>query len=160
MAGSPIWAIDGVAMSATPATGSLANRVSNLYYANYSEGRCYPTMAAGATVVSAAANWAPGGFATIVPVNTIGVPWHISAIVLETCSKDGVFELAVYYGGADTLMATIRYAQVGGFFGNCVYLTPSVLLAANAQIRAKLASSDGFANQCTQTISVIYRVLI
>lgn len=150
------WPIDGVAMT-TPISGSLGDYINNLYKANYTEGRCYPTLAAGKTVVSGI-NWAlSAAFAVLVPINTIHVPYHVSAVVIETCNTDGVYELVVYRGAANTLMATIRFSYLGGFFGNSVYSLPSVLLAAEEQLDMKLAISGGVAG--TITTSVIYRVL-
>jgi len=145
-----------VALS-TPVAGSLADYVNNLYKANYTQGRCYPTLAAGKTVVSGI-NWTlSAAFAVLVPINTIHVPYHASAVVIETCDTDGVYELAVYYGAGNTLMATIRFSYLGGFFGNSIYLLPSVALAAEAQLDMKLAISGGVAG--TITASVIYRIL-
>lgn len=156
MAGSQIWSIEGKALG-TPVAGSLGAYVKSLYNANYTEGRCYPSLAAGKTVVSGI-NWVPSAaFAVLVPINTVAVPYHVSAVVIETCDTDGVYQLAVYHGVANTLMATIRFSYLGGFFGNSVYLLPSVLLAANEQLDMKLAISGGAAG--TITCSVIYRVL-
>lgn len=153
---TPIWPIEGVALS-SPVTGSLAAYVRSLYNANYTEGRCYPTLATGKTVVSGI-NWAlSAAFAVLVPINTILVPYHASAVVIETCTTDGVYELAIYRGAANTLMSTIRFSFAGGFFGNSVFLIPSVLLAANEQLDMKLAISGGVAG--TITCSIIYRVL-
>jgi len=162
MADTPIWMLEGVALeSVDPAVaGSLAAYVRSLYNANYTEGRCYPTLAAGMPVVSAAVNWTlSAGFASIVPINTIQVPYHVSAVVVETCNKDGAFELAIYHGAGNTLMSTVRFSYLGGFFGNSIYLVPSVLLAANEQIDAKLAYSLGGGGAATITMSVIYRIL-
>jgi len=118
----------------------------------------WPTLAAGIPVVSSAANWTYGIVTEIIPAGTIATPFNIHAIVPETCSDDGVFQLALYYGAADTLFMTVRYAIVGGFFGNTfIWTRSSPLIPANSRIRAALASSDGFANQCTQSLSLAYR---
>lgn len=157
---TPIWPIEGVALNSTAAmvTDSLASKVSRLYNANYSEGRCYPTLAAGKTVVSGI-NWTlSAAFAVLVPINTILVPYHISHVVVETCTTDGVYELAVYHGAGNTLMSTVRFSYAGGFFGNSVYYLSSVLLAANEQVDMKLAISGGVAG--TITVSVVYRILL
>jgi hypothetical protein len=158
---TPIWPIEGVALDSTSdmVAGSLAAYVTHLYDANYTEGRCYPTLAAGATVESAAVNWtlAPA-FWPVVPINTIASAYHVSAVVVETCDKNGAFELAIYYSAANTLMSTIRFSYIGGFWGNAVYLVPSVLIPANAQIDAKLAYSLGGGGKATITMSIIYRL--
>jgi hypothetical protein len=159
--GTPIWQIEGVALDSTSesVTNSLGDLVQSLYNANYTQGRVYPTLAAGATIVSANADWTLGALATIIPASTVAVPFHISSVVVETCNQNAIFELAIYQGAGDTLVSTIRFAVTGGFFGNTVYLIPSVKLAANVRIRAALASSDGAANQATITASLVYRLL-
>jgi len=158
---TPIWPIEGVALNSAGdmVVDSLAGYVTHLYDANYTEGRCYPTLADGATVESAAVNWtlAPA-FWPVVPINAIASAYHISAVVVETCDKNGTFELALYYGAGNTLMATVRFSYLGGFFGNSIYLVPSLLLPANTQIDAKLAYSLGGGGKATITTSIIYRI--
>ena len=159
---TPLWPLEGKILNSAGdmVTGSLADYITHLYNANYTEGRCYPTLAAGATVTSAAVNWTlSAAFAPIVPINTILVPYHVSAVVIETCDKNGTFELAIYRGATNILMSTIRFSYLGGFFGNSVYLIPSVLIPANSQIDAKLAYSLGGGGAATITMSLIYRVL-
>lgn len=138
----------------------LESQVNSLYQANYTRARVYPTLEAGATVVSANANWTLGAFATLIPAATVTSAYHVSAIAIETCDVvTAVFELAIYYSDTDTLMSTVRFSIAGGFWGNSVYLVPSVKIPANARIRMKLASSDGLANPATLTVSAIYRLL-
>jgi hypothetical protein len=154
MPGTPIWPLEGQAIG-TPVTGSLADDVAQLYNANYTQGRCYPTLAAGSTVVSGI-NWAlSAAFAVLVPINTILVPYHVSAISIETCDKDGQFEIAIYQGVANTLMATARFSSVAGFILNSFLLIPSLRLPANTQLDMKAATSGGVA--ATITASIIYR---
>jgi hypothetical protein len=159
--GTPIWAIEGVALDSTSESvdNSLGDLVQSLYNANYTQGRVYPTLAAGATVISANADWTLGALATVIPASTIAVPFHISSVAIETCNQNAIFELALYEGAGDTLVSTVRFAVTGGFFGNSLYLIPSVKLDADVRIRAALASSDGAANQATITISLVYRLL-
>jgi hypothetical protein len=130
--------------------------ITSLYAANYTEGRCYPTLAAGKSITSGI-NWTLGEFTNIVPLNAITNAYHVSAIVIESSDRDGVYELAVYHGTLHTLMATYRFAQSQGYFGNMAYLLPSVKLEANEQIDAKLAISGAVAG--TLTISVVYRLI-
>ena len=138
----------------------LESQVNSLYQANYTQARVYPTLAAGATVISANADWVLGAFATLIPAATVTSAYHISSIAVETCNVvTAVFELAIYYGDTDTLMSTVRFSIAGGFWGNSVYLVPSVTIQANARVRIKLASSDGLANPATLTVSAIYRLL-
>lgn len=159
---SPIYPIEGVVLDSTGdmVPGSLAAYMTHLWDANYSQGRCYPTLAAGATVESAAANWtlAPA-FWPVVPVGGIASNYHICSVTIETCDKNGEFELALYYGVGNTLMCTKRFSYAGGWFGNSVYLVPSVPLVADTQIDAKLAYSLGGGGKATITMSIDYRLL-
>ena len=160
---TPIWPVEGVAINSTAAlvTGSLGDYVKSLWDANYTPGRCYPTLATGCLITSGAADWAlSAAFWPIVPINTIGVPYHISAVVIESVIHDGVYELALYHGAGNTLMSTYRFAQLGGFFGNMAYLVPSLKLLANEQVDAKLAFDGATAHGAQNiTISIVYRIL-
>lgn len=154
MSGTPIWPLEGQAVG-TPVTGSVADKLSQLYNANYTQGRCYPTLAAGKTVVSGI-NWnLSAAFAVLVPINTIAVPYHVSAVIIETCSLDGQFEIAIYQGVANTLMATGRFSSVTGYLLNPIIPIPSLRLVANTQLDMKVATSGGVA--VTLTVSIIYR---
>jgi len=165
MAVTPIWPIEGVALNSAGdrVPGSLGAYVTSIYNGSYTEGRCYPTLAAGATVVSpvaGTANWTLGGYGSVVPINTITTPYFVWSVAIETCNQDAVYEMAIYNGAAHALISTVRFSYLGGFFGNSVYRVPSVQLAGNSQIDMKLASSNGFAFQATITVSVIYRLFI
>ena len=48
-----IWPIEGIALDADSdsVNNSLGDLVQSLYNANYTEGRVYPTLAAGASIV-------------------------------------------------------------------------------------------------------------
>ena len=156
-----IWPIEGIALDADSdsVNNSLGDLVQSLYNANYTEGRVYPTLAAGASVVSANTDWVLGALATVVPASTITSDYHVSSVVIETCDQNAVFELVLYSGAGDSLFSTVRFAVSGGFFGNSVYLVPSVKIAADDRVRAALASSDGTANIATITMSLVYRLL-
>lgn len=121
-----------------------------------SERKVYPTLAAGATVVSANANWAYGEYAVVVPASTIDTHFQINGISIESCTDNAIFQLELYKGAADDVVTAVRFAVEGGFFGNQVYIVGSEIIDANLQVRARLASSDGLLNQATITISVIY----
>ena len=127
-----------------------------LYPHIHSESQVYPTLAAGATVVSAAADWTYGAYATVVPASTITNEFHIHNITVESCDKNAVFQLQFYKGAADDVIATIRFSLSGGFWGNMVYDITSEPVEANARVRARMASSDGLANQATMTVSICY----
>jgi len=135
---------------------SLYSRVDAVVDSIASERQVYPTLAVGATVVSAAADWTYGAYATVVPATTITNYFHILGISIESCDQNAVFQLELYKGGADDIVAAVRFAVVGGFFGNQVYIVGSEHIDAEEQIRARLASSDGTANQATITMSVVY----
>jgi hypothetical protein len=120
------------------------------------ESLVYPTLANGVDAVSANADWTFGAYVTVVPINTITNRYHIHHVIVEALDRDAVFELALYQGAADDIVASIRLAQNGGFFGNTVYAIRSEEIAANAQIRARLASSNGAAQIATARISVGY----
>jgi hypothetical protein len=133
---------------------SIYGRVGELYDQFQVERKCYPTLAAGATVVSAAGAWNYGNYAVVVPANTITKDYHILHVIIETSTVgDGVFQLGLYKGALDELVTEIRFSITGGFYGNSVYMVGSEEVEANSQIRARLASSVGAA---TITASVIY----
>jgi len=161
MTTTPIWPIEGVALESDgdAVAGSLAYRILRMYDDMNQPIFVYPTLAAGATIVSAAVNWTLGAVAEVVPVNTITSNFLIQNVAVETMSKNGVFELVIYSGAGDDEVARIRFSVVGGFFGNTVYRVPGALIAANSRIRAALACSDGGAGAATATISVSYRMI-
>lgn len=159
--GTPIWAIEGVALESDTAavSGSLAWRILRMYDDTNQPVLVYPTLAAGATVVSAATDWGLGALTEIVPADTIASNFLIQNIAVETMSKDAVYELVLYSGAGDAEVARIRFSVVGGFFGNAVYRVPGALVAANSRVRAALACSDGLAGAATGTISISYRIV-
>ena len=161
MAGTPIWQIEGVALESAGAAvvGSLAYRILRMYDDTNQPVLVYPTLAAGATVASAATDWDLGNLAEVVPANTIASIFLVQLIIVETMSKDGVFELVLYSGAGDAEVGRIRFSYIGGFFGNSVFRVPGILVAANSRIRAALACSDGLAGAATATISIAYRVV-
>jgi len=133
---------------------SIYARLDELYDHWQAERKVYPTLAAGATVVAPAGVWAYGNYATVVPINTIANDYHVTVVSVESCSvAAGVFQLELYKGAADDIITAVRFAVVGGFFGNQVYDIGSEEVDANDQIRARVASSVGAA---TLTISVVY----
>ena len=136
----------------------LSSKARLLYHYFTTESQVYPTLLAGATVQSDnAADWTYGTIAVIVPANQITSRFHIHNISVESCDKNGVFQLALYRGATENLIATIRFAIVGGFWGNSVYIVASEVCAANDQIRAKLAYSDvTVSGQATMTLSICY----
>jgi hypothetical protein len=135
-----------------------SSKLRLLYHYFTTESKVWPTLLAGATVQShAATDWAYGTIAVIVPANQIASRFHIHNISVESCDKNGVFQLALYRGATENLIATVRFSVIGGFWGNSVYVIASEVCAANDQIRAKLAYSDvSVSGQATMTLSVCY----
>jgi hypothetical protein len=127
-----------------------------MYHHILTESQVYPSLAAGATVVTAAADWTYGAYAVIVPATTIASAFHIHHFVIESCDQNDVFQLQIYKGAADDVVSTIRFSLSGGFWGNMVYLVSSELCDANSQVRARLACSNGLAAQATITMSITY----
>lgn len=134
------------------------NRLATIFDHIVTEGLVYPTLAVGATVVSAGADWTFGNYATVVPVTTIRSRFHIHSVTVESCDVNGVFELALYHGAAHTLVASIRFSVFGGFFGNAMYAVSSSLIPADEIIEARLASSNGAAEVATVTVSISYAI--
>ena len=120
------------------------------------EKKVYPTLAAGATVVSSTANWTYGAYAVIVPANTITNAFRVDALSISSCNRDAVFQLELYQGAGDDIITAIRFAVEGGFFGNQVYIIGSEIVAANSQIRARVASSNGAGAVATLRVSIVY----
>jgi hypothetical protein len=116
----------------------------------------YPSLAAGATVVSANTDWVYGAYAEIVPASTITSSFSILAIVIESCDEDAVFQMELYSGADDAVVQATRFAVEGGFFGNQVYVIGSADIEANSRVRARLASSNGTAAIATLTASIVY----
>jgi len=158
MSFTPLYLIEGVALDSTGDTvaNSLGYKISALYGHFTNQESVYPTLANGADVVTANADWTLGAFTTVVPANTIAAGFHVIDVNVEACNQNAVFELVLYYGDGDTECGQIRFSVVGGFWGNTRYSVDSPVIAANSRIRAKAASSDGTANQATIRISVGY----
>lgn len=135
---------------------SLFARLDELYDQFQAERYTYPTLALGATVISANTDWTFGSYATVVPASTIVNPFHITIVSIEACDQNAVYELQLYQGASDTIITSVRFAVEGGFFGNQLYAILSAEVPANAQIRARLASSNGTAAVATIVVSVVY----
>lgn len=135
---------------------SLYSRLDEVYDNFQLERKVYPSLAAGVTVVSAAADWTYGAYATVIPINTITADFHVFSVSVEACDKNATFQLELYKGAGDDIITAVRFNITGGFFGNQVYHLGSEEVESNLQVRARLASSDGAANQATIQISVVY----
>ena len=153
---TPIWAIEGVALDSTGemVDGSLGYEIASLFAHETSAESVWPTLANGIDVVSAAVNWQLGNFATIVAANDIATSFHVVNVNIEAIDVNAVFCLVLYSGDGDVEIGRLRFAAVGGFFGNTRYRFSSPLIAANSRIRAKLASSNGGGAIATVRISL------
>ena len=140
-----------ISLTALQATG-----ISESYYHLQNERLVYPTLAAGATVVSANADWTYGAYAEVVPASTITSPFHVLAVSIESCDENAVLQLELYKGAGDEIIQATRFAVEGGFFGNQVYVIGSKEVDANERVRARVASSNGTAAVATITISIVY----
>lgn len=136
----------------------LATWVHYLVYHTISETQVYPTLAAGVNVLTDnAADWTLGAYATVVAASTITSRFHVHSVTIESCSTNGVFQLELYRGATDNLIAGVRFAVVGGFWGNSYYAIGSEVCEANDQIRARVASDSVVAlGQATVGISISY----
>jgi hypothetical protein len=136
------------------------NRLATLYEHTVAVGLVHPTLGAGIAVQVANADWTYGNYATVVGAGVITSRYHVHSISIEYCNQPAitpaVFELELYHGATDIPLSSIRFAVVGGFFGNSLYPISSALVGPSEQIRARAASSDGLANQSTLTISICY----
>lgn len=128
---------------------SLARAAANRFHA---ETLVYPTLAAGAAVVSPAALWTWGAYAVILPAGVVAVDYHLLAVQIETCDQNGVFEFEIYQGAADDLIAAFRLSVVGGFFGNVRYPLSSEPTEANSQLRVRVAGGNGLLTNMTMSI--------
>jgi hypothetical protein len=159
--GTPIWAIEGVALDSTSdmVDNSLGDKVTDLLSSVSTLIQVYPTLANGVDVISANADWTLGAFTEIVPALAIANDFHIHGIIIEALNRDAVFEMVLYSGAGDTEVARVRWSQAGGFFGNAFLDTiTGVQIAGDSRIRAKFASSNGAAQIATVRISLRYAV--
>ena len=126
----------------------------------HEEGKVYPTLVAGVPVVSTNTNWELGALSTIVAAGAILTDYRLHAISLENADKDAVYELVIYQGADDVEVCRIRFAVVGGFFGNSYYVLTGPLVPGAARLRAAVACSTGLAGVWTVTISIAYHLVV
>lgn len=114
---------------------------------DHSIARVYPSMAAGIDVTKAAALWTLGAFAVMIPAGTITAPFDIHGVGFDAIPANGVYELVIYAGpdGGESEVARIRFARTAA--GSVELESPcqTPIIAANSQIKAKLAGSNGAA---------------
>jgi hypothetical protein len=162
---TPIWPIEGVPLESDVAAvaGSLGYRIVRMYDDLYQPVGVYPTGVAGATIITAGTNWTLGTVAQIVPATTIHSPFLIQTVTVETLTGaniEGVYELVLYQGAADTEVARVRFSAFGGFFGMAVFRMPSALVPADSRVRGALMFSNAVAGAVTSTVSITYREVV
>lgn len=108
--------------------------------------KLYPSLAAGVVVTAGAGAWTLGNFATIVPASTITFPFDIHFINVTAISANDSYHLRLYYGASDTECANVAIVRNAIQSGTYAIPTISTYMAANSQIRAKLASASGSNN--------------
>ena len=137
----------------------IAGRKSTFDYVHIMEehlhsiSMCYPSLQAGVSVLSGIA-WTLGNFVEVIPVNTIGEPFDIHWLIVESVTDDETYELVFY--NVETEISRVRWASdqaAGGRILSVPIPTLMGIQAANSQIQCKLASS-GAAE--TVVISVLY----
>ena len=122
----------------------------------HSASKVYPTLANGITVTGAAGAWTLGAFAVIVPANTIPSIFDIHHINISAYNANDVFELVLYSGpdGSEVEIGRVRFTRISNVGASPHVLFISPLIAANSQIKAKIATQAGTSN--TATISIMY----
>lgn len=140
----------------TQAGNSIMARAHKLDEHVHSPSKVYPTLANGVTVTGGVAAWALGNFAVVVPANAITSDFDIHHINVAAYNANDTFELVLYSGadGSEVEMGRVRFTRTSN-----VGATPHIpfisdIVAANTQIKAKIASQAGTSN--TATISIMY----
>lgn len=136
--------------------GNGGNIAELLHYVEehlHSPCKVYPSLAAGVTVAGGAGAWALGNFVTIVPASTITAEFDIHWISIENISANDVYELVLYYGASDIEAGRVRFVKTSVTEAVTNIPFQSIVIPANSQIRAKLASASGGDNV---TISLFY----
>ena len=118
--------------------------------------KVYPTLAAGITVTAAAGAWAlSAAFVVVVPTNGITAPFDIHAIHIGDYTANQTYELVLYAGpnASEVEVGRIRFTRIANNNPGSVVQMMTPIIAANTQIKCKIASSSGGA---AATFSVIY----
>lgn len=118
----------------------------------HNAGNVYPTLANDEQVQAAAGAWALGAFKEIVPALGITDDFDIHFINVSTASAVDNFELVLY--AVETEIARIRFARTTNQVRVAAIPTQTMIIPANTQIQAKLASQAGGSK--TADISIQY----
>lgn len=116
--------------------------------------KVYPTLASGVQITCGTPAWTLGAFATIVPASTIASDFDVHHISIENISANAVYELVLYYGATDIEAGRVRFTKNANL--DSVFNIPmqTIVIPADSQIRAKLASDSGNADNAD--ISIFY----
>lgn len=107
----------------------------------HSEGDVYPTLANDVQVVGAAGAWTLGAFKEIVPAGVITDDFDIHFVEVSTTSANDVYEMHLF--AVEVLIAKIRFARTTNQVRISAKPTQTVIIPANTQIQAKLATQAG-----------------
>jgi hypothetical protein len=132
---------------------AFSDRINEHFHSSV---KVYPTLAAGVVVTTAVAAWTLGAYVVVVPANTIAADFDIHHINVSAWNANDTFELVLYAGpnGGEVEIGRVRLTRLSnvGASPHIPFQTP--LIAANSQIKAKLASQAGTSN--TVTMSIMY----
>lgn len=138
----------------TEAGNSIYSKSVRIEEHIHSACKVYPTLASGITITCGTPAWTLGAFATIVPASTITSLFDVHWVSLENISAAGVYELILYYGATDIEAGRVRFTKTVTQDPTFNIPMQTIIIPANSQIRAKVASSGAAAN--TVDISIFY----
>jgi hypothetical protein len=72
--------------------------------------KVYPTLADGITVTGAAGAWTLGSIVEIIPAATVGDPFDVHFVNIESASATDTYEIVLYQGGAGSRATRTRRA--------------------------------------------------
>ena len=136
--------------------GYLLPIIDTIYDHVHSAQKVYPTLANGVTVTGGVVAWALGNFAVIVPANAISAPFDIHHVNISAYNANDTFELIFYYGadGSEVEMGRTRFTRLTNVGASPHTPMMSIIVPANSQIKAKLATQNGTSN--TVTVTILY----
>ena len=140
----------------THAGDSIYSIVESILEHQLTPSMVHPTLANGVAVLSGGA-WALGNFAVIVATNGITEDFDIHYISVEGLTANDTYDLVLYAGpnGSEVEVGRVRFVKNAVQDGTVNVPMKTALIDANAQIKAKLATSGG---GDTATVSILYHV--
>jgi hypothetical protein len=135
---------------------SLYSRAYKADLHDHSVAHVYPTMANGVSVTKNASPWTLGSFAVIIPAGTITNEFDIHGVGFDSVPDNGTFEVVLYAGadGGEVEIGRTRFTRTSPLTIELESPFQTPLVAANSQIKAKLAGSNSSAS--TVVMSVRY----